>query len=393
MTVDSVVDVLGTLRPLVEELDVDSLDGKAAAQLVDAFVQVENLAAAGRVLATRAYDRSELWRFQGYRSAASWMAARAGTQVGVAIATMEMAKLLDDLPATEAAFRAGRLSTIQMREVADAASEHPEAEERLLELAGKVTLFRLRQECDRVKAAGEDAKERYRRIHRGRFCRSGTDRQGALRLHARLTPDEGARLVAAIDARYDEMVADARAGGWFEGRDAHRADALVDLARAAAGERPAGPETMVHVWVNYEALLRGHVLDGELCEIPGIGPVPVEVARRMADDSILRIILEKGVDVTVIAHAGRTIPAHLRSALEARDPECIVPGCHVRRGLEIDHRAPFSGTCDTSLANLARLCRWHHFQKSHLGYTYRGGPGAWEWIAPEVATDPPNGPP
>jgi hypothetical protein len=89
-----VVDVLGRLHPLVGELDGHSLDGKTASKLVDAFVEVENLAAAGRVLATRAYDRSGLWRLQGYRSAASWMAGRAGTPVGPAIATMEAAGLL-----------------------------------------------------------------------------------------------------------------------------------------------------------------------------------------------------------------------------------------------------------------------------------------------------------
>src|SRR5919198_6024407 len=96
--VDNVVDVLGKLRPLVAGLDVDSLDYRSAAQLVEAFVEVEQLAAAGRVLATRAYDRSEVWRLQGFRSAAAWMAAKAGTPVGPAIATMEMARLLDDLP-------------------------------------------------------------------------------------------------------------------------------------------------------------------------------------------------------------------------------------------------------------------------------------------------------
>jgi hypothetical protein len=94
-----------------------------------------------------------------------------------------------------------------------------------------------------------------------------------------------------------------------------------------------------------------------------------------------------------VAHAGRTIPAHIRTALEWRDPKCIVPHCDMRRGLQIDHRGPWTETFDTSLANLARLCRWHHYQKSHLGYTYRGGPGTWEWVAPETPTEPPTVPP
>jgi uncharacterized protein DUF222 len=391
--VDNVVDVLGMLRPLVEELDVDSLEPRTAAKLVERFVEVEQLAAAGRVLVTRAYDRSERWRFEGFRSAAAWMAAKAGTPVGPAIATMEMAGLLDDLPAVAAAFRAGRLSEAQMKEIADAASECPEAEEQLLDYAGKLSLCQLREECRRIKtAAAVDEKERYQKVRKGRYARSWTDRDGAVRLSARLTADEGARFLAELDARCDQMVADARAGDWYEGRDAHRADALVDLARTAGGEA-SGPEAMVHVMVDYEALMRGHTISGERCEIPGVGPIPVSVARYLLDDAILKVLLTKGVEITAVAHGGRTIPAHMRSALECRDPKCIVPQCDMRRGLQIDHRGPWTETFDTSLANLARLCRWHHYQKSHLGYTYRGGPGTWEWIAPEAPTEPPTVPP
>jgi hypothetical protein len=110
----------------------------------------------------------------------------------------------------------------------------------------------------------------------------------------------------------------------------------------------------------------------------------------MANDSILKVILAKGVEITAVAHSGRNIRAHQRTALLARDPKCIVPGCEIRRGLQIDHRPPYVETRYTSVEELARLCPWHHYQKSHCGYTYRGGPGTWEWIAPETPTDPPT---
>jgi hypothetical protein len=216
-----------------------------------------------------------------------------------------------------------------------------------------------------------------------------------VRLSARLAPDEGARLLAEVDARRDDIIVDAWRGRWYENPDAHRADALVDLARTARGGGDAGgPQAMVHVWVDYEALMRGYTLAGERCEIPGLGPIPVELARRMADDCILKVIVTKGVEITAVAHGGRTIPAHLHTALECRDPKCIVPHCNMRRGLEIDHRDPWAATRDTSLENLARLCRWHHYQKSHLGFRYRGGPGTWEWIPPDdIPTGPPTIPP
>lgn len=136
--------------------------------------------------------------------------------------------------------------------------------------------------------------------------------------------------------------------------------------------------------------VRGGVVDGERCEIPGIGPIPVSVARRIANDSILKVILTKGIDIVAVAHAGRNIRAHQRTVLECRDAKCIVPSCEIRRDLQIDHRGPYVETRYTSVEALARLCPWHHYQKSHCGYTYRGGPGTWEWIPPETPTDPPT---
>src|SRR5581483_780499 len=61
----------------------------------------------------------------------------------------------------------------------------------------------------------------------------------------------------------------------------------------------------------------------------------------------------------------------------------IVPGCEIRRGLQIDHTGPYVETRYTGVDALARLCRWHHYLKSHCGYTYRGGPGTWEWVPPD----------
>jgi hypothetical protein len=389
MFVAGMREVLGALHPLVGKLADDSLESGEAAELVELCVEAERVVVAMRLMAARAVD-SEHWKARGFRSAAAWMAAEGGTPVGPAIAAMEALRLLDGLPATAAAFREGLLSLAQVSEIVDVASEWPATEQQLLDAAGVMSLDELREECRRVKAAAvTDEDDRYRRLRKGRYLRSWTDRDGAVRLSARLTPDEGARLLAEVDARCGEMEADARAGGWYEGHDAHRADGLVDLARTAA-DGPAGPEALIHVWVDYDALVRGHTVDEECCEIPGIGPIPVSVARRLANDALLKIIVTKGVQITAVAHAGRTIKAHLRTALECRDPKCIVPGCEMRRRLQIDHRSPYVPTRDTSFENTARLCQWHHYQKSHLGYTYRGGPGTWEWVPPERPTESPT---
>lgn len=379
---------LAGLRRLLERLDPAVLDEAGAVALHDFFVEGERLMAAGRAMAARALESSGVWRRQGFRSAAAWSAAQAGLPSGPSIRARETLGLLDDLPLASAALRAGRLSLAQALAIADAASEWPQAEAHLVATAETLSLAGLQEECQRVRAAVLDEADRQRRVRRGRFCRTWRDRDGAFRLSARMTVDEGARLAAALDARRDEIVAEAKAGGWYENPDIHRADALAELGCVSGpGGRPA---PTVHVWVDYDALTRGYVVDGERCEIPGLGPIPVGLVRQMATDCILKVIVTRGVEITAVAHAGRTIPAHLRTALECRDPVCIVPGCEARRNLEIDHRAPWSATRDTSLGNLARLCRFHHFQKTFLGYRYRGGPGHWQWVPPDEPTEPPD---
>lgn len=120
----------------------------------------------------------------------------------------------------------------------------------------------------------------------------------------------------------------------------------------------------------------------------------------MSEDAILKVLITKGVDVVTVAHGGYTIPAHLRTALDVRDPKCIVPTCGVSRNLEKDHRNSYNRTQVTKLDDLAHVCRWHQYQKTFLGYTYRGGPGTWEWLpppdrdvdlSPSAASSPPSG--
>jgi hypothetical protein len=154
------------------------------------------------------------------------------------------------------------------------------------------------------------------------------------------------------------------------------------------GERVTGPTAMVHVRVDHAALVRGHVEVGETCEIPGVGPIPVEVAEALAVDSILSVLVTDGVDVTTVAHSGRSIPTALKRALLERDPTCVIPGCEVRTDLEIDHVVPYSQGGVASLENLVRLCHWHHYLKTHHRYRIRPGEvgeSKWMWEPPPNA--------
>ncbi len=116
------------------------------------------------------------------------------------------------------------------------------------------------------------------------------------------------------------------------------------------------------------ALLRGRAGPGEICEIDGQGPIPVELARGLLTDSNLTVLFHEAGDIRAVSHLGRTINATLRTALVYRDRTCVVPGCGVGVGLEIDHVHEVHLGGPTQLDNLALLCRHHHRLKTYEGW-------------------------
>lgn len=362
------------LRDAVGSMDVSRLPARGAMQLVEIFTEVERLAAAGRTLAARRVRQTGAWRATGSSSATAWMASRMGSTLTQAATTLNTAERLAKLPATREAFVAGRLSEIQAAEITAAASVDRAAESDLLAFAERESVPALRDRCRDVRAAATGDEHICERIRRGRFFRHRTDRDGAVRLDARLAPDDAAPLLVSVQARAEKLHAEARRAGRPEPAEAYAADALVSLADGAGA-----PKTVVHVHVSKQALERGHTVAGDTCRIEGVGPIPVSSAKRMAAKGIVKILETDGVDVRRVAHPGRVIPAHVRTALEARDPTCVVPDCNRRLGLEIDHLVALADGGPTRLDNLARLCRWHHAQKTHHGWRLGGGPGMWTW--------------
>jgi hypothetical protein len=152
---------------------------------------------------------------------------------------------------------------------------------------------------------------------------------------------------------------------------------------AGVGRRPA----LVIVRIDHAALVRGFRRADECCEIDGIGPVPVATVRAMMTDAFLAAIVTDGVNIRSVVHLGRAVTAAQRTAMVARDRECVVPGCHVNYGLEIDHVEGWAPTRITTVDSLARICRHHHHQKTYEGWQLRGTPGQWQWIPPPDRRD------
>jgi len=384
--VSAVAAYLGTLEP-------DRITTAQATELFGLFAELTRLGSAGQVLLTPRVAQSDAWKNEGHRSAASWVAKATGTGLGDAIATLETAERLQSLPMTTEALRNGMLSAPQVREIAAAAVGRPSAELQLLEAATTCTMKGLKDQCRQVRAVSGSAeieKARYEAVRRSRFFRHWSDPDGAFRGEFKLTPDDGARMLASLETRANELFDAARKAEDREPPVAYAADALVDLVTGGAegmhsrgAPVKSGASAIIHLRVDASALQRGHVENGEVCEIPGVGPVPVATARSLLPEAFLKLLVTDGVDVLSVCHVGRHVSARVRSAIEERDPTCVVPGCDVATGLEIDHwQTDYGDGGPTALANLARLCHFHHSMKTYRGFELGGGPGEWEWTPP-----------
>lgn len=153
------------------------------------------------------------------------------------------------------------------------------------------------------------------------------------------------------------------------------------------------PTAAITFVVDVEAFQRGRLLPGERCDLAGVGPVPLAMVERWIGQSRLNLVVTRGVDIASVTSLGRAIPTALRTALEVRDPTCVVPGCEVGAPLEIDHwRIPFAQGGPTELANLCRICPHHHDLKTYRGFTLTGGPGQWRFRPPDAPGSPPARP-
>lgn len=414
------------LAELVDQLDPDSIVLGEAEPLWEAFDGIVRLATSARTLVARRVEESASWKRGGDRSAAEHLARRAGTSAGAARSELETSKRLQALPGTESALRRGELSGPQAAAVADGATADPGAEQTLLHKARTSSLAELRDETARVKAAADpDPDATWCRLHAERRLRRFVDGEGAWNLTARGTVDAGSQFNAALDPIIDGLFTAARRQGRREPREAYAFDALVELAlRTTAGAgggsddsdggdggdgRPSGeeearmrtpgtgpcrrnPTHLALLRLDLEALLRGGVEGDERCEISGLGPVPVRIARRFLGDAVLKLVLTKGVDVANVTHLGRGPNAAQRIALLWSSPTCVVEGCIAVR-TEADHRIPWSESRHTRLDELDALCRHHHALKTYDGWALVVGSGRRPLVAPDDPRHPANGPP
>jgi hypothetical protein len=376
------------------EFDPDALDAASVIPLWDQLDQIERLTAAMKLRLARRVDEVQQWKRSGYASAAEYVAAKSGWSVAAAKDVLATSTKLIGLPVVEDALRTGTLSGSQAVAVTDAASAAPNQQARLVNDAQRISLAELRQECLRTKAAVDGDREATReRIQRQRCARFFTDAEGARNMHVRGPVDQVARIETALQPFIDRGFHRARTDGRHEEREAYAFDALTDMADVAAGggnggRSPTMRNTMF-IRVDLEALKRGVVEADELCEIPGVGPIAISAARDLLGESILKLVITKGVDVLNVTHLGRGPTEAQKVALLFQQPVCVVEGCY-RTRVEYDHRTAWARTHHTRLDDLDPPCGHHHALKTVHGWALVEGNGKRPMVPPEDPRHPDN---
>ncbi len=282
---------------------------------------------------------------------------------------------------------------------ADLDHPHPRNWARVLRRAGAQTLGEFKRSVRRAVHALDPARveeQRAQAMTERRVCVSPRE-DGMTELWALLPAEGAAAVMTAVDALASVTSAtDPRTA------DQRRADALVDLGVAALHDpllpKAQGMRPAVHVTVALSTLLG---LDEQPGELAGHGPIPANVARRLAADhtGTWRRLLTDPASGQLLDY-GRTTyrpPKHLTEFVIARDQTCAFPGCSRNAArCDIDHRIPYNKGGSTNPENLAALCRRHHRLKHeadwHLDRTTNG---SYRWTSPTThhyETRPPHRP-
>ena len=345
------------------------------------------------------FDRRGGWK-DDFGSCAEWLAWRIGIKIGPARERVRAARALENLPQTAGALRAGGISYAKVRALTRVAT--PESEAKLLEFARAGSAANLEQMVRMWKRLSRDEELTVEQArHRSRAFSVFVDGDGMYVVKGRLEPEVGAVLMRAVEAASDALFRgedganDARPGA--KARDPRiektdprpepkqrRADAMGLLAERAlaAGfgggessatpddESTAGSDSERHVesgtraeryqvMVHCDAATLAAEGEPGRSDLDGIR-VSAETSRRMAcDAAVVAMVHAKDGSMLSVGRRTRTIPPHIRRALEERDRGCRFPGCGCRF-TEAHHVKHWADGGETSLGNTVLLCRRHH---------------------------------
>lgn len=335
------------------------------------------------------------WEGSGIKSPAHWLNYYCGIDLGAAREKVRVAKCLRELPGIDEAFRSGVISYSKVRAMTRSATLQNEA--MLLQVALHGTaqhveqLVRKYRRTERLSDSKRDASN-----YEARELTCFFDEDGMLVLRGRLTPEDGAVFLQALNGMMSALnppvpkseVKEEFAQKTFPQK---RADALLAIAEQAVsamddGLRPVPSaekyQVVVHIERDKVADAKHHQCSIE-CDTSHL-PLSAATARRLCCDSSMVVVQEdfRG-NVLNVGRRTRTVPPSIRRALQVRDGGCRFPGCCESRYVDAHHVQHWCDGGETKLDNLVLLCRHHHRLLHQEGYeVVIDSSGSFEFLTP-----------
>ena len=357
MHVDPIAEAIKWLEKANNDVDPDLCSAADARGALAAYARAEKLAAFGKArFASRVDDAEEV-------------AKASGTSVAKAKQVVETANALRDSDVVRDALAGGSISLDQASEIVKAEKAVPGSGEDLLKVAASESFQVLREQSRKVVLEAEQHRGLGERQREARTARHFSDELGMRNIHLKLPPAIGAAICNRAEAEAQRLHRAAKREGREEPFDRHLLDSF---AKMLAGSDVKGhcERADVTILVSHEVVKRGwsDVREGEVCKIPGVGPVAPEVAKEIAEDAFLSGVLFDGKDLRQFKSFGRHARAEVRRALELGEAPAFdgikCSSCGKRFRNQKDHLEPIASDGPTCTENLDWKCYECHVVKT-----------------------------
>lgn len=315
-------------------------------------------------------DDSGEWALDGSPTCAHWIAATLDIEVCTAREWVRIGKALRMLDRTCQAFNEGALSFTKVRSLTRIAT--PDNELELLEIAERTPAGHLGRALSAWSARHDDEDTQHERQRRDRGLSWRTEPDGMVVVSARLTPEQAAVFIAAIDAQVmradsTDSVVDSSTGvpGITEGATTQSAND----ATASRGSHRAWPslgqqrvDALVHLLGHGGAGVRAEVIlhvraDG--CTLDDGTPIAGSVVERIAETAVLRAMIHDAESHPVnVSGRHRRHTDRQKRVVKERDRRCV--DCGGEDFLEYDHVPAFEESRRTMVEETELRCGQCH---------------------------------
>ncbi|GAB3519125.1 HNH endonuclease signature motif containing protein [Arthrobacter monumenti] len=383
------------LAPMIADVELASLDDvetieylKAATRLA-AWAESRRIGAMHRFTEHRPNMGDESGNFEAFsRYAGGEISAALSISPGSGRHQLGQSWFIyKHLPASHTALSDGKISLAHARMIMQNcppanADDTARYEHELLDLCEGLSPAQLDKQAMRVSndINPTSLEDRHQSVRKSRKVTFTPQPDAMTEIYAYLPAVEA----AAIEDNLERMARSLQGPDEFRNHTQLKADVFTDLLLGKQSANGTVPRAEVLITIPALTLM-GH--SNQPGDLEGYGPVPADVARRLAGESKswYRILTDPFTgSVLAYGRKHKKPPADLKRLLRARDGHCRFPGCNRRPvGCDIDHTKAREDGGLTDHDNCAHLCKAHHKAKHEGGWKLEQlDAGILRWTAP-----------